>query len=112
MAKVLIRDGYTREATFPARHGIHAVQFKYRPALPERAYGYLRASKANGPDQMREASNLLAEHLVGWDIDGDGDAPAPLVAASFKRLPLPLLDFMVDCVTGYGPDEAARDAGN
>lgn len=113
MAKVLIRDGYTKTTTMPARFGMPAVTFSYRPALSQRAWEYAAAPKDTGAKHANEVVKLLTDHVVSWDIDGEKDGEvAEINAANLKLCPRPLLEFLVDCVCGYGPDEVEADRKN
>ena len=113
MAKVLIRDGYKKTTTMPARFGMPAVTFSYRPALPVRAWEYGMAVKDTAAKQTNEVIKLLTDHVVSWDIEGDKDGEtAEVNAANIKRCPRPLLEFFVDCICGYGPDAVEADQKN
>jgi hypothetical protein len=109
-----INDGYTKTGTFPdGRGGYPAVNFTYRPALPEAVYDYLEAPKLTGKDRFRATIAMLKAHLRSWDVfDDDGDAVAPMTDEIFKRTPQRILEYILQKITGWGEDEQEEDAKN
>lgn len=113
MACALIEDGLTLSASIPAKMPLHpAVNFKYRPALPEDVYAYLRGPQTGGADELKAATKLLAKHLVEWDVTDKSGAPAPLTEETFRRLHQPILALMVNFVAGYTAQEQEADLKN
>ncbi len=104
----LISDGLTLDGSLPPRPGIHdGLRFKYRPALPAAVYDYQAATRmGNGADRMKAVSKLLVAHLAEWD------AGEPISDASFRRVPQPDLERLLDFVTVYTSAEIEGDLKN
>jgi hypothetical protein len=112
MASLLIDDGYTFDGLIEARGPWPAVHFRYRPCLPEGVYDFLRGKRDTGKQSMRATMDMLMAHLVAWDItDPRGDL-VPIRAEFLARLPHPVLERMLDHVTGYSAPESISDAKN
>ena len=110
MAFIIIRDGYTEEDEFPGKHWIPAFRFKYRPALPQRVYEYLKTAKPSGKETMRENVALVKEHLISWEVENEkGEMMSVMDDSVYARLPSVCLDYMVDCICSYGPSRANDD---
>lgn len=114
MARILIQDGQTRDATFPARAGIESFRFKYRPALYQACEAYYTAARSgNAVEHSRATLELLCKHLESWDVEGPDGQPADCTRpALVARVPYPAIVFMVNAVTSYLPEEQAADAKN
>lgn len=101
MARVLIGDGYTIDGRFPGKGYVPPVDFKFRPALPEVVYGFLRSKRDTGKEAIKATTDILIAHLVSWDVEDKDGSPVEITAANLKQTPQPLLEFMLDCVCGY-----------
>ena len=130
MARVLIRDGYTVEDKFRSKlFNLPEVVFKYRPALPEKVFDFMMARKETGRDQLRHIAEMLKYHLVSWDIEDDVEEQVlnpdtgvqekvkrvdvvPISIDNLKRVPKPILEYIVDAVCGYTPAKAEADEKN
>lgn len=112
MAKILIRDGYTQTGRFPGRWQLPSFTFEYRDALPAAVNDALVKMKGDGAAKTRAQVGLICSQIVSWDIDGEDGNPAPVNETNAKLLPHPLLEWLVDYVTGYKPDAAEADVKN
>ena len=112
--RLLIDDGFTLDGTIPGQGPWPTITFKYRPALPERVYEFLKNTKAagSGKKHQEEVSKLLTEQLVSWDVTDAKDEATPITAAILRRVPHPLLVKLVDHVTGYGEAQGEVDRKN
>jgi hypothetical protein len=112
MALQLIEDGYTLDATVRVPRW-PAVVIKYRPALPAAVREFYLATRkaANGDAEVKAIAGILTKHLVGWDIEDNG-SPCAVTERAILHVPEPILQRMVDLVTGYGPEEQAADEKN
>lgn len=108
-------DGYTRTGFWRWGEGpTQVIGFKYRPALPERAYEYGLASKRTGQEKTTETVALLGEHLVGINgvVDENGKSVLKITEDVLRRLPQPFLERALDCICGYTYEELADDLKN
>lgn len=113
MSASLILDGYTLNGTIPARGPWPAVTFRYRPALAEEVYEFLRQrEQAPGKSQMKPVAELLQKHLAGWDVCDSNGAVAPYTAENIRRLPQPILAGLIEHILGYGEAEQEADVKN
>ncbi len=109
---LLIHDGYTLEDTLPKRGRYPAVVFRYRPALAEAVYEYRRASRDGGKEEARATVKLLKDHLVSWDVTDDKDVTVPITPEALAKVPERVQQWLVNYVTGYGPDQQEADVKN
>ena len=109
----LIDDGYTLDDTVKTNRW-PAVAVKYRPALPAQTRDFVidRGKAETGEAEVKAISKLLEAQLVGWDIESAPGQPAPISYATVSRVPDPVLERLVDLVTGYGPKKAENDEKN
>lgn len=113
MSAKLILDGYTLDATIPAKGPWPAVSIRYRPALYEEVMEYLaQVGRAPGKAQGKIAFAFLKEHLVGWDIQNAAGNAAEVSVENIARLPQPYVQAMIDQVIGYGEAQEAQDLKN
>src|ERR1051326_4803957 len=115
MPSVLIHDCYTLDGNVPALGSMPEINFRYRPALPEQVYDYLRSPKTNGKEELKAVIELLQKHLISWDIQEQQNgqpSSVAITAESLKRVPHRVQQKMVDYVTGYSVEEQAADAKN
>jgi hypothetical protein len=110
-----IDDGFTLTATVKTP-GWPDVEIVYRPALAARVRDYvLSLSKAqSGSDELKTISALLMDQVRSWDVLTTEGKPAPVVGATIRRIPDPIVRRIVDVVTGYatGGGEAEADEKN
>jgi len=53
------------------------------------------------------------KHVRGWNVANDtGDDVAPVNLEAVKALVFPVLCWMTECITGYGPAKEVEDAKN
>jgi len=109
----LIDDGYTLDGEVKA-NGWPKVAVKYRPALPAQTRDFVitRGRASTGPEEMKAVVALLKKHVLGWDIEEVPGKPAPVSEYTINRVPDPVLQRIIDLVTGYGPEQAAEDEKN
>lgn len=113
MAKVLIRDGYTKTGRFPGKWGIPPVVFEYRDALPAAVNDFLaKIRNADGAVKTKAQIGILCSQIQSWDIEDEAGKQASVSEGNVRLLPHPLLEFLVDYVTGYKPDDAESDQKN
>ncbi len=112
MACVYIEDGFTLDAVLEPRHGFPAVKISYRLAHPGKVYAYLRVQKNPGKQFMDAASQMLLEHLVSWDVTDRSGNEVRISEITLRRIAHPVLERMLDAVTGYGPDVREADEKN
>lgn len=112
MPCVFIDDGFTLDGCLEPRHGFPSVRFTYRLAHPEKVYSYLREPRSTGRQFMEAASKMLAEHLVSWDITDRAGNAVPISETTLRRIAHPVLEQMLDTVTGYGPEVREVDVKN
>lgn len=112
MACVYIEDGFTLETVLEPRHGFPAVTIVYRLAHPEKVYAYLRVQKSTGRQFMDAASQMLLEHLVSWSVTDRLGNDVRITDAVLRRIAHPILERILDAVTGYGPDVREADEKN
>lgn len=108
--RVPINDGFTDAATYsgPAKR-YTGVAISYRPAIQEEVSSY----QDDPRDFLIKAREMVVKHVRGWNVANDtGDDVAPIDAAAVKQLAFPVLCWMVDCVTGYGPAKEVEEAKN
>lgn len=106
-------DGYTMSGSIPAFGSLPEVNFRYRPALPDAVYEFLRANRGTGKDEMRAVVDLLSKHLVSWDVREKEDGETvPVTADYLRRVPHRCQQRMIDLITGYAPDEQGKDVKN
>lgn len=107
MASIFIADGYTLNGRIEGLRGVYPpLKFKYRPALPARVYTYMQEGVANGEAKTKAVVDLLAEHLVSWDVAEE------ISERNLRRVYQPLLFQLVEHVTGYASVDAEADAKN
>ena len=111
MPAIYLDDGYTLDGLVPARLGYPPVRFKYRPALPEKVYAFTREPRP-ASQHIDAVVTLLAEHLVSWDVKGRDGNLLPVTAHVLRRIAVPVLEAMLDHVTGYTAEQRAADLGN
>lgn len=108
-----LNDGYTLEGKVPAFGTLPELNFRFRPALPDTVYEFLRSPRGSGKDEAKAVVELLGKHVVGWDVKEKEDGETiPVSPDALKRLPHRYQQRMVDIVTGYAPDEQAKDVKN
>lgn len=108
-----INDGYTTEATIPARGPYGSLTFRYRPALGETVYEFLSQPRV-GKKALMNNVNLLMKHLVSWDVmdRSDDSRTVPITEDSLKKMPPSYIDEMVAIVTSYSTLEQEGDVKN
>ena len=87
------------------------VRIAYRPALSDEVFDWQRQPATNGSTYVAKCAALILKHLTRWGVADRTGEILPLDIVSVKRLPEPLLNFIVDAICGYGPKESA-DAKN
>ena len=108
-----VDDGCTFTDKAPARPGLYQeLTFEYRLASPEKVYNYFRKLRSNPPDEFKLETEMIASHLVSWDIkDKDDNVVVPTTALVAKLHPS-IRAQMADAVTGFktpaGEAEAIR----
>lgn len=108
-----IEDGYSRETTIPAVPGLHpALSVRFRPALAEVRFEYLRANDLNAKEQVARVAKVLKAHLESWDAKKRDGGTADITEALLARLHPALLQRLLDLVLGYSPADQATDAKN
>lgn len=100
MAKVLIRDGMTRDGRWPGEVGLPEVKFRYRPARPQKFMEYQReVRECDRKDIGAAVAKLIAAHVVEWDIDHpEKEGKAPIDAEHVAMIPDVIQFFMVDAI--------------
>lgn len=110
---LLIDDGFTLEGYIPPRKGVHGeVNFTYRLAPPKRVYEYGQEPRGTGQQMLNAVTKLLAELLVKWDVRDRQGNEVPITPAVLARVPVPVLEQMVNAVTGYGSAQREDDLKN
>lgn len=112
MPSILIDDGFTLDGEIEPRFGFPAVKFKYRMAMPGKVYAYLTEPKLTGEERAAAAAKLLAEHLVEWDAKTNHGAFIPINEINLRRVAHPVLERLLDHVTGYGQKQREEDVKN
>lgn len=110
-ARIPTRDGFTLSATYRAGQPViySGVSITYRPALQVQAQEFLDDPRK----YVVKARELAAKHVTGWNVAGDDpDTVAPVSLDTVTELAYPVLDWMVNCITGYAPQTEAEDAKN
>jgi hypothetical protein len=111
MLSMFIDDGYTIDATIPAKGRMPALKITYRPPMPgaiaEYRIQYNRANDGNG--KVMAASKLIADHLHSWDAtDREGKA-APITTEMISKIPEGRRDeIMEEIMWGFERREAAE----
>jgi hypothetical protein len=112
---LLIQDGYTLDFTLPARGRRPTVTGRYRPALAEAIYEYMRVRsnpRSTGKEILDATVKVLADHLVSWDAAGADGQTVPASAEHLRRVPYLALEELVNVVTGYTEEQQAADVKN
>lgn len=117
MQPAQISDGYTITDTIPGRGPWGPIEFTYRPALPEATYDYLETDKRSGKKRMAATLKLLFgsgtdPHVRSWDVKDKEGNMVPVSEAALRKVPAPMLDKMLDIVSGYGLAEQEEDEKN
>jgi hypothetical protein len=101
-----ILDGYTLSSkiTVPPWDDFTIT---YRPALADKVYEYQASVRAVGKIRLDAMMALLDGNLLYWDLH-----PHPCVAASWRKLPHPILDKIADLISGYAVPEPGADEKN
>jgi hypothetical protein len=97
MPSILIpEDGFTLKGRVEPLPGLHdGVSFTYRPALPARVAAWTKAKGVSAEKNLAADLKLLTEHVTEWDDD------APIDEPTLRRVYYPVLQQMIDHVTGY-----------
>lgn len=83
------------------------VAISYRPCLQDQSADFMDDPRK----YIVKARELVAKHVTGWNVAGDEpDSVAPITEATVKELAYPVIDWMVNCVTGYAPVTELDDA--
>lgn len=103
----LILDGYTIKVKISVKPWPD-VNIVMRPALPEKVYGWLGNQRAlAGKQRMDSVCELLTGNLISWDVAGsEAGKTVPCSPEYWAKIPHPVLDAIVDKVTGYGVTES------
>lgn len=102
-----VEDGQSRDGYLPESPRIHgALRFRYRPALAEERFQFLKAKDYSGEDEVKRIAKLINSHLESWD------APLEKNEANIRKLHPNLLTRLLDVVMGYTAPEEANDAKN
>lgn len=112
MPSIFIDDGFTLNGQVPPKFGFPAVSVVYRLAAPEKVYAYLREHRLTGEQYLKAAVKLLGEHLVSWDARDQAGNAVPITERMLARVAHPVLERLLELVTGYGPDEREEDLKN
>lgn len=120
--RLRINDGYTlrgqtqHEFTDRATGKVLAanlpvVSYEYRPAMPDAltAWRYKLDHAQGGKEQFTATAELLAAHLVSWDVE-TAAGPAPLTVEMIRRVPEPILHQILDAVTHWSPEESVGNS--
>ena len=100
----IIRDGYTQRGYIAAVDGLHdAVQFEYRPMLPEEVeFTEAEVNRIGGDPKkaVRLVAAQVQRHLVSWD-QKDADAKdADITFDNVRRLRYPVLNKLYKIIAG------------
>ena len=111
-----ISDSYTETFHIPGRGPWSPLTGKYRPAMPEAVWEYQDATTA-GKKRMPAAVKLLlgggTDPLIReWDLKDKNDVPIPISEAAIKKIPAPMLDRLLNIVSGYALEETEGDGKN
>lgn len=109
MKSLLIEDGYTFEAEIKPEGIRPGVIFRFRPATTAEVAAYQERAGREPLDAMVQ---LLASHLVAWDVVDAAGKAALFNAATLRKVPMPVLIRMSDKVTGYDPNSQEADEKN
>jgi hypothetical protein len=103
-----IADGFTKTATCEkAPYAGTAISF--RPCLQTEVADFLDDPRK----YIVKGRELLAKKLTGWNVaDDTGEDAAPLTPESLAEIAYPVLDWMINAVTGYAPTDEVADAKN
>jgi hypothetical protein len=102
-----VRDGYV--AAIERLHG--AIDFKYRPMLPERTEWFTRDDfrKAPAKKMVEYQAAALQQQVVEWDVL-DGEKSAAISVATIRRLDWGVLNSMFNIAAGFiSPDPRPVD---
>jgi hypothetical protein len=110
-ARVPIRDGFTQDATYRDGQNVMyaGTQITYRPALPEAVADFLDDPRK----YIVKGRQLVLKYVTGWNVaDDTGENVAEINEQTVKELAYPVLDFAVNCITGYAPTKAGEEEKN
>ena len=106
-------DGYNRDGYVAAAPGRYdALAFKYRPALPDERWLFVRQQDNDGRAYAKRAAAMLDAHVLEWDAKDSKDQPVAKSAAAMLKLHPELFNAMVDQVMGYTAADVAADQKN
>ena len=131
---LLIEDGYTLDGTIPAQGKQPEINFRYRPALYAEVKEWTNSVRTTGKLHEAATVKLLVKHVASWDVtikagslrkimgkdaepvvadhEDDDVVLVPIHAKTLARVPQPVLDQLVNFVTGYAPEDQGDDAKN
>lgn len=111
VCRIPARDGFTLEDVYREGEDIiyAGVAIQYRPALQTQTAEFLDDPRAF----LVKGRALVLKHLTGWNVAGDtAEDAAPITAEVIAELAYPVLNWMVNCITGYAPRAEVEDAKN
>lgn len=114
MGSNVIRDGQTRRGYIAAVEQFYdAVEFSYRPMLPEDVEAVEAEANKPGTDPKKGARIIAAatqKHLVSWsEVEGEGKTPAPIDFETVRRLRYPVLLKLYRIVAGLQAGDPPPD---
>lgn len=118
MQPAQIKDGYTLDFVVPGRGPWKAITGKYRPALPETVWEYQDATvNAGGKKRMVATVKFLlgggTDPLIrSWDLTDSKDEPITICEAAIRAIPAPMLDRLLNIVSGYALEEHEAEQKN
>lgn len=112
MASIIIRDGFTMAGAIPARGPYPALNFRYRPALPEDVYEFLEAKKNTGKARLAATVALIHKYLISWDVVDDAGEQVVAKPEVLRVVPQWYLEKIIDRVCGYTVEDESADLKN
>jgi len=104
-----IDDGYEFDGYIAAVPDAHeAINFEYRPAGADSINRH-SWSFANADEYNEKVNNLLAEHVLAWDICGKNKQPVEITPANCGRLLDSVRRRLKDIVSGDGKSDPPPD---
>ena len=97
-----IDDACTFTDKAPARPGLYPeLTFEYRLASPEKVYNYFRKLRNNPPDEFKLETDMIASHLVSWEIKDSADNSVKPSPENVAKIHPSIRAQMIDAVTGF-----------
>ncbi len=107
----LIDDGCNVKTVLPPKGMWGELTLEYRPCLPEKSMDYILARKDSGRRWLDAVWKLFDGNLLGWSVTAAGQ-PVPVAPESLRKVPAPVVDRIVDVLTGYSLEQLEQDEKN